>query len=111
MGRLVAQRLRAWPHDAESHLLAALLAEERGDLTGAVARYRRAVVTVANGRCYVPGWQAYRALLERTDFPPDAARLGAGEVEACEQVFRRIGPATPAPPTSRSSRGRLRRRG
>lgn len=85
MERLVAQRLRAWPHDPESYVLEATSRAHRGEFTGAVASFRRAVVTVPGGRCYALGHIAYRRLLAQADFPADAPRLTDQDLAACQR--------------------------
>jgi hypothetical protein len=98
MERLAELRMRAWPSDPESHLIQAALLETKGDLLGARERFRRALVTVENGRCYLPAYVAYRARTGRRESPEDAASLepeltlcARAVVEDFQRLLRREG--------------------
>ena len=81
--RFSRKRLAIWPHDPESYLIAAKLRESHGQFDEAVAAYRRAVITVENGRCYPAGYESYLRMTGRSDVPAGVARLTSAELARC----------------------------
>jgi O-antigen ligase len=81
--RFARKRLSIWPHDPESYLIEAKLRESYRQFDEAVAAYRRAVITVENGRCYPAGYESYLRMTGRSDVPAGVARLTSAELARC----------------------------
>jgi len=81
--RFSRKRLAIWPHDPESYLIEAKLRESYRQFDEAVAAYRRAVITVENGRCYPAGYESYLRMTGRSDIPAGVTRLTSAELARC----------------------------
>ena len=77
-------RLSAWPEDPESHLIRARYFELTGQSNEAINYYRRAVVTVKNGRCYLPAFNSYLNMISQSSFDKSIPLLTEEELSACK---------------------------